>query len=114
MDSGLIIFKYGKPSPLEIIGLSFFTGAFLLLTLPILAVILVILAASTAYITWRAKKVLDAYEAERARFCKSCYEQNRRPRQDILRTVVIDITPEGPSSYKKTGDLPVLPHPSSL
>ncbi len=98
MDSGMIIYKYGKPSPLTILGLGLLGGIAAFLALPFLIVFVVILCASAAYMTWRLRRVLETSMRDQGSDHREFHQHqwDDAPDGDFYRGVIIDITPEEP------------------
>ncbi len=106
MNSKIIICRYGRPSPIAIMGMSLLVGALFFLTLPFLLFFFLILGISTAYMTWRLKRVLDAHVREQQKNCHYPRADFTDVYEESTKAVIIDITPENPPPEK---DVPAIP-----
>lgn len=105
MGSKVIIYRYGRPSTFTVLGMGLLFSCVFFMLLPILLVVFVSFGISTAYMTWRLKRILDAYARERCRQVRFAGGGAADPCDDPADAIVIDITPEDRSSAR---DLPAV------
>ncbi len=104
----MIVYKYGKMSPLSMFAFGLLGMAVAIVALPFLAFFFVVVSAMGLYMAWRLKRALDAALREQASNDGLFSQGEYSPGEDISTGPIIDITPEDPVSEKHAKTPPAV------